>query len=1148
MSRKGHVSFGFASLFRLYGVVFLLCLAGLRAGWAVDALDVGFAQPNLDLLPYLAGLETDARSVQIKRPDSAPDSLEVMKLEALGDGPVFHWVAAGLRNGSAEARDLVIVVPDQGFIGSGLKWPRTPGRRIVASTAAGPIELSRLPVVGRDAFAFRLDAGQSAAVAFEIDKDKLPVATIWQRQAFDQQKDYLAFFRGALLGIAVLLTVATAALYGFRARPVFLAAAAFSLSSVGFMVLEAGHMPLLLRVVGLTMLDLAQARALVEGIMSASLLMLLVSMTELRRLFPIAGNVLAIIAGLLLAIPLYGLADPRVASGLARVVFALVALGGFAVILSLWHRGEAKTDTAVVPWAAILAWTFLAALCALSDSSNASLSPLLLAGLCAVLVVLGSTLAHYALSQGYLSRHFFREAGRRALALAGARAYVWDWQPEEGELHVSPEIERALGQPPGLLAEAGGEAFIELMHPSDRTSYLTAVTEAEASGRGTIEREFRLRHGDGEYRWFMLRARAMPGGGRRAARCIGTLTDVTIAKRSEERLLDDAVYDRVTGLPNRALFLDRLARALPGADDDHAFYVLLVDIDRFKIVNDALGHEAGDGLLNVIGRRLQSEAGPLDSVARLPGGQFAILFAEAKGIRDVVTFTERLHRSIARPIMLDAQEIFLTACIGVSQYREAGHSAEQLLKDAAIALYEAKRKGAGNIEVFHTSMRDDRAELVILEQELRRAIERDEIEVHYQPIARLSDMNLAGFEALVRWRHPALGLLAPESFVGLAEQTGMIRDIGKAVLNEAGRQLGIWQRAFRPQTPIFVAVNISSAQLIEAGLIDDVKQIIHREGLSRGALKIEVTESLVMEYPERAAQILERFRDMGVGIACDDFGTGYSSLSSLRRLPFDTLKVDRSFISGEAQDQRSSVILEAIIAMARALNLSVVAEGIEDQDQVDMLGILGCNYGQGYFIGKPITARQVTDALNGLPYASSSGRTDISWLWERAVKDPPPEVLNRPVSTASIREAVAAMTPPPPPPVVPDPAVQARKRRPPRPRAPDGVPFVVVDGDEPEADSTQRPAVAGEDMPADLPSGDTTSDVKAEPAEDLPMPEPAATDQGEGQDSPVESEESPPSPDPGAETLPDGQLEQAGKRRRRRRKKKPAPSGVPGVG
>ncbi|MGA7267848.1 MAG: hypothetical protein WBX21_08810, partial [Aestuariivirga sp.] len=472
MSRGSHARFGFASLFRLCVVVLALSLAAARGAFAVDPLNVGFNAPSIDLLPYLAGLETDVRSVQIKRPDGGAASMDVMKLDALGAGPVFRWVAAGLRNDSAEARDLVIVIPDQGFIGSGLRWPRTPGSRVVTVTSAGPVEVTQLPVVGRQAYAFRLDAGRSAAIAFEIERDKLPVATIWQREAFEQQKDYLSFFRGALLGIAVLLTIAMAALYGFRARAVFLAAAAFSLSCVGFMMMEAGHVPLALRALGLTMVDLKMARALIEGTMAATLLLLLVSMAELRRLFPVTGNVLAMVGGLLFALPVYGLAEPLIASGLARIAFALIASGGLAVILWLWRKGEVKGDTAVVPWAAILFWTFVAALAALTGSASESLSPLLLAGLCAVLVVLGATLAHYAFSQGYLSRHFFREAGRRALALAGARAYVWDWQPDEGELYVSPEISRALGQPAAGFESAAGEALLEIMHPADRAAYL----------------------------------------------------------------------------------------------------------------------------------------------------------------------------------------------------------------------------------------------------------------------------------------------------------------------------------------------------------------------------------------------------------------------------------------------------------------------------------------------------------------------------------------------------------------------------------------------------------------------------------------------------------------------------------------------------
>ena len=493
------------------------------------------------------------------------------------------------------------------------------------------------------------------------------------------------------------------------------------------------------------------------------------------------------------------------------------------------------------------------------------------------------------------------------------------------------------------------------------------------------------------------------------------MVDVTDAKLAEERLLQDAVYDVVTGLPNRALFIDRLERAIEAwtAEEPGGLFVVLVDLDRFKLMNEALGHEAGDALLAIIGRRIKSETGIADTIARLPGDKFAVLFHETPGKRDVASFADLLLKAVARPITFDQHEFVLTASIGIAQYRGEDVSAEMLMKNAAIALYEARRNGTQAMELFNPTMVDERAELVILEAELRRALERGEFEVHYQPIARLADMQLAGFEALVRWNHPKMGLLAPESFIALAEETGMIRDIGRVVLNEAGRQLGIWQRAYRTTEPAFVAVNLSSSQLIEPSLVDDVKQIINRESLLRGSFKIEVTESLVMQYPERAVQILERFRELGVGLSCDDFGTGYSSLSSLRKLPFDTLKVDRSFISQEGQEQRAAVILSAIIAMGHDLGLTVVAEGIENQEQVDRLGDLGCDYGQGYFIGKPLSAKQVNDALAGLPYAFSSGRTAITWLWERGQKDHTPDALLRPVTGRDLADEDAWQEPAP---------------------------------------------------------------------------------------------------------------------------------------
>ena len=991
-----------------------------RAAWAIDLADVANPPPQLDLAPYLAGLQTGQRDIQIERPDSHTSVRTYMMLKAKGPGPRFRWVAAGFRNSAAEPREVVIGIQDQGFTGSGYYPLRFAGNRIVSFVTAGALEIEPLQVLGENAYAFTLDPGATAAIAFEMTDSALPAVTLWQRGAYDAKKDYFSFFRGALLGISMLLSAALFALYGFRARAVFPVAGGFAVASVAFMMLEAGHLPAIARFFSLAALDAQTARAVIEGSMAALLILLLAAISELHRVSRMAGNLLLVAGGLSFALPIYGFAEPMLAAAIARGLFAATALAGFLLIFVLWRKQEAKGETALLAWCAILVWTFLAVVAALSAQGSAALSGTLLAGLCAVLVILGFTLAHLAFSQGYLSRHFFREAGRHSLALAGASAYVWDWQPEEGELFVSNEIERALAQPPGVFAGAGSEAFLELMHPSDRSAYLAAIEQAGYDGRTAIDKDFRLRHGDGSYRWFELRARAITGHGQRAVRCIGTLIDVTTAKIAEERLLRDAVHDVVTGLPNRALFIDRLERALEaGQDAPSRLHALVIDLDRFQMLNDAMGHEAGDALLAVIGRRLKAEADSAASVARLPGDKFAVIFHEAPGSRDAAGFAETLLKAVARPVKLDGQEYFLTASIGIAQAHGGGMTADRLMKDAAAALYEAKRQGTATVAMFNPAMPDERAELVVLEAELRRAIERNEIEVHYQPIARLADMHLAGFEALARWRHPTLGLLAPESFIGLAEETGMIRDIGRAVLNEAGRQLGIWQRAYRAAEPVSVAVNISSAQLIEPSLVDDVKQVLHRENLMRGSFKIEVTESLVMQYPERATQILERFRELGVGISCDDFGTGYSSLSSLRKLPFDTLKVDRSFIAAESQDRRAAVILHAIIAMGHALGLGIIAEGIENQDQVDRLGGLDCDYGQGFFIGKPMTAKQVSEALAGLPYASSSGRTAITWLWERALKDPPPAPKLRRVTASEIEEQRAVAKPKPKAPVPP---------------------------------------------------------------------------------------------------------------------------------
>ncbi len=985
------------ALLRISIALFFTFILAVAAGAQEKTVDVAFDGVNLDLLPYLLSVDTDKPVVTIKTSEDAAGLL--MELQAKGLEPVHRWAVVTLTNSSPATRDVVVATPHQGFAGSGVLWPRPLGSRIQNVIGTGAATIAPLRVINADAFGLTIEPKGKVTVAMELTRTGLDEIGLWQRSAFDAKTEQNSFYRGVILGIAMLLGIVAISLYAVRTIAVFPFASVFVWSAVAFLAVESGYLPQINDVLPDNLEVGPEVRAVIEGLMLVGLILCLVSFADLRKRRRIAGNILLLAAGLLLALPVYGWFEPARASGIARIGFAIVAALGIFVVFAMWREGAARARVSFLSWLMVVAWTVLAAYADLTPASD--LPRLLLsAGLLLVLLTMVFALAQFAFSQGFLAQRFFAEDARRALALAASQQCVWDWRVEENNLHVGEDIEKLLGLRKGALRDNVPEAWLDLIHPADRSAYFAAVEEAERRGQGSFTQEFRLRRGDGTFRWFLLRARAIPGPEQRAARCIGTLSDITATRRAQDQLLSDAVHDRVTGLPNRALLIDRIEREISasGRTPVNNLYLMLIDLDRFKAVNEGLGHETGDGLLKIVGRRLAAIASEHDTVARMPGDQFAILFHGDRPKRDILPFTDKVRATVSKPVNMRPQEIFLTASIGVSALREGSLTAEGLVKDAAVALYEAKRRGKDTVEFFRQAMRDDRNELVVLEAELRRALERNEIEVLYQPIARLADMELAGFEALVRWRHQTHGLLAPESFIGVAETTGMIKDIGRHVLNEAGRQLGIWQRAFRPHDPLFVSVNVSSSQFLAADLVDDVKSLLARENLVRETLKIEVTESSVMENPQLVIQILDRLKQLGIGLACDDFGTGYSSLSNLRRLPFDTLKVDRSFIETEMEDAKAALILESIIMLAHDLDLAIVAEGIQSQEDVDRLGALACDFGQGYFIGEPMTAKQVVDVLSGVPIAAAKNKTAIDTLWERMagtsnVRKPPPVPL-----------------------------------------------------------------------------------------------------------------------------------------------------------
>ncbi|MDB5650375.1 MAG: Diguanylate cyclase/phosphodiesterase, partial [Hyphomicrobiales bacterium] len=602
-------------------------------------------------------------------------------------------------------------------------------------------------------------------------------------------------------------------------------------------------------------------------------------------------------------------------------------------------------------------WVAAAGFTVTGTLTNDRVSPALIGGLVLIVMLIGFTVMQNAFAGGGLAHGLVSDSERRALALTGAGDIIFDWDVISDRIYVSPEAEQHLGIKRGML-EGPASAWLDILHPFDRDRYTACLDTVLEQRRGRVSLDFRLRAGDGHYIWFLLKARPVVGADGEVVRVIGTLADVTEAKTSEERLLHDAVHDNLTGLPNRELFFDRLDASLANARVDSSLHptVICIDLDRFRQVNDAVGLSAGDSILLTVSRRLNRLIKEQDTLSRISSDQFAIILLSEMRHEQIVALADTIRRTISTPVSFGEREVSLTGSIGIALFDPQVHpKRDDMLKDAEIAMAHSKKLGGNRTEVFRPGMRSQRSDRLSLEADLRRALDRGEMKVFFQPIVRLEDRTIAGFEALLRWDHPRLGRLSPTDFVPIAEETGVIVDLGIFALERAARELSAWQQALDVDPPIFASVNISSRQLLRHDLLHDVKSVLTRSSVIRGTLKLEVSESLVMENPEYAAQMLERIRDLGAGLSLDDFGTGYSSLSYLQRFPFDTIKIDKSFVKQNGKGSRP-VILRSIIGLAHDLGLEVIAEGTETESDAIELSQLGCEFAQGYAFGHPITA------------------------------------------------------------------------------------------------------------------------------------------------------------------------------------------------
>jgi diguanylate cyclase (GGDEF)-like protein/PAS domain S-box-containing protein len=536
---------------------------------------------------------------------------------------------------------------------------------------------------------------------------------------------------------------------------------------------------------------------------------------------------------------------------------------------------------------------------------------------------------------------------------------VWSTSETGKEfLYLNPTVEKVYGRSASDFLN-NPDLWLEMVHPDDQEH--VRVESQAILEKGRKDLEYRIVRADGEVRWIRDRCYVVCDTISKTVRLDGIATDITERKQIEEQLAHNAYHDALTGLPNRLLFLDRLQQLTTRLQrhPDEQFAVLFLDLDRFKVINDSLGHLVGDQLLIEIARRLQACLRPGDTVARLGGDEFTILLDPIRHLNDAIGVAERIQDALKTPFCLNHHEIFTTASIGIALNETAFTQPDELLRNADTALYHAKEQGKARYALFNAEMYDQAVALMQLETDLRWAIERQELRVYYQPIIALSTGKITGFEALVRWLHPERGLISPAEFIPIAEETGLIVPIGEWILHESCQQLKQWQTQFPNYASLTISVNLSSKQLPQRNFVAQVEQILKQTNLQPQSLKLEITESAIMERPEAAADVLKQLRQRGIQLCVDDFGTGYSSLAYLHQFPIDVLKIDRSFIHQIDEQSEGLAIARAITTLAESLGLSVVAEGIETAKQVQQLQELRCDYGQGYFFSKPLNQQAV---------------------------------------------------------------------------------------------------------------------------------------------------------------------------------------------
>src|ERR1700721_2707142 len=736
-----------------------MIFAAAPSAHAIDAVSVRSDAPAIDLTAILDHQHSDTDRIQVSTAPGTDGIVRRIEVRAREGGQ--NWGGFALANNTDDQLDRLIVAPHFRIVAWGLLWPRLGLSRIATITPSTGDRPERQESATADIFRITLDPGAVITFVAELRTDKLPQLYLWEPDAYKDKVNSFTLYQGIVIGISGLLALVLTILFLVKGSIMFPAAAALAWAVLVYIGVDFGFWGKVL-----DMSNNAERvwRAAGEAVLAATLLVFLFAYLNLSRWHVRYSH---ITVGWLAF-----LGSP--------VALALIAFAGFALIVYLSTHGFDRAVLLIPTWFLLVVWVIAAGMTVAGSVTNDIVGPALLGGLVLIVMLIGFTVMQHAFAGGGATTGIVSDVERRALALTGSGDLIWDWDVSADKGFTSPETESLLGLKRGTL-EGPAAKWLEVLHPLDQDRFRAALDSVLDQRRGRLVQDFRLRTPDGHFMWFALKARPVVGSDGEVSRVIGTLTDVTESKNAEERMLHDSVHDNLTGLPNRKLFIDRLgavanfAKAMPNLRPT----LMVIDLDRFKQVNDSVGIAVGDSILLTLARRLTRILKPQDTLARLAGDQFGLILMSEQDPARITAFAETIRKTIRAPIAFNDREIFLTASIGLALSDPQTQLSDEIIKDAELAMYHSKRIGGDRIDVYKPAMRARKTDRLTLESELRRAIERQEITILYQPIVRLEDRAVAGFEALARWDHPKLGRMSPGEFISIAEEIGVIGDSGR---------------------------------------------------------------------------------------------------------------------------------------------------------------------------------------------------------------------------------------------------------------------------------------------------------------------------------------------------------------------------------